>query len=1575
MLLTTSALTCAASSWSRGQAQSEPAPQQQRLSTTPQADYLRARGISSPGRAIRNGATGQLPTPRTNRLRANIMKSPQNPRGTLYGVVNRFSGIESVNQAYIGSLDLASGRMTPLHTGRLYCPYADDDYMLQTNSYRQGEVICPHVELGQTYQVSWDFIDLESGSLTRTIDFGNNMFANPYSMTYDPTDDLLYLVCIDGETDGQFSTVDPKNDYAVNYIGNLRQKGGFIAAIAYNEKDGQIYAFNNYNTVYTLDKRNGTLVEAGYLELPTDELLFTEGISGQVVYSPADEMFVAIFRDNAIEETRILYIHPDTFEVFEGEIVKAPATPYITALLCTDDYALPDAPELAPAPVIDFDGAALAGHVTVTAPSYTYAGVELGSTDVTAVLLVDGEEYMNHTMHPGESVAVDLNLREGEHQLTFYTMIGDNRSPQNRMAFYVGNDTPLSPSALRLDGNLLSWKAPGASGVHKGYVETAALTYDVYLAGVKQNSAPIADLSYQLTMPGEINLYDISVVASANGHASEPATIQAVYGAAMPLPFHQLPSLAESRLYTTENSNGDDREWEFTYPVDEPESTPGDAMGGEEVEEVDLYGWYFLTGYTRSADDWLFLPDVEITDPSTLYTIAYTLTGLYSFETSESYEIWIGRQHTSKSMREGTCIFSTSDCRASLTPASLTHEFAVSEAGSYVIGFHFTGSTAQESQGIVICDFDIRELDGTTSAIPADPTDVSITAAPQGANRAIATLTLPTLDMAGKTLPVSESITVTLSDQDDPSATASASGLPGGTLTIELDLAKGGFHYLNLTPSNANGKGYQRTYRAYIGIDRPMAPTGLKSVTSADNLSIHLEWEAPGTTGLNGGYVNPDALTYNVYARADSNNAMRVGQTADNEYDYSPFSVANPAMVSYGLGVSALSEGGESTDTYFTVETLGTPSELPVLEEWGTVNFTYGPYVAMTTGSYAASAWQSTGSMTGMAIGDPLFVQGGLVAFATAEGRVPAKVVLPKVTTTGIAKANFILRYWDYANAPEAISVYGRRFGQDDEKLLSEFRPERGAAKWVDASMPLPDDYMNAPWVEIRLGCEFEGKATNEYLVLDSYQFFPDADYDLKVTALSGNTQICLGQLATYHAVVANSGRERISGTLTMSLRDTDGNEYGCVTEEIPMLNSNQVFEMDADFDINGALRDKKELNVVAEVTCDRDENMANNRRTLPLTLLGSQLPVVNDLRGEIADGGVQLAWSVPPTEYGDFESFETLKPFEVTESLGMWQNYDFDGLNPYPIINNATGEPLAWEGSDQPQGWTVVDVQKIGYMNDERMAPHSGTRVLMARAGDYPDAENPIQSDKWLVSPEIVGGTELSFWLSTLASDCAEYLEVWYSETDTTLNPANATSTRNGSFRRARTFSKEGADAWELIKCTLPASARYFAIRYTSYDGIAVVIDDLSFTPAHMLDHTISNYALYRSDNGGSYKLVADDITSNSYTDSKWADSKAWYYLLTYVDIDGEKMAGPRSNGTYIAGSGVAEVAADAAISAEGTTVILHGLMGQDYSIVATDGKTIASGRVSASNFAVSLAPGIYTVVAGPLTLKLILH
>ncbi len=1589
-MLATGILAYASTPWKEVLEGNEDArPSSFKRASTPPAQYLKTRKAGNPENSVMPARDGMQTIPtalsRRNVKPASIMRSVEAPRGHVYGVVNRDTELEYNYQAYIGEFDLASGRLTPLHYGPQYSPYTGYDYVFQANSYRKGDIICMTHEMivtedGERSVAIWRTYDLLSGELT-----GVHQFSNPnatgYTVTYDPDLDIFYVVGIDNmnaqsEGDGFFGIVKPNDngEWTYHMGGKLETKDGskpFIAAAAYNPVDKQLYAFDNDNNVFTVEWGKNinmpetTLVSLGFITMEDDGILFecnsADPMAGQITYSPTDEQFVAIYRDNANQKVRIAFVHPETFEGVIGADVRAKATPYVTAIFCTDDFASSDAPMLAPEPVVNFDKASLSGSFSFTAPTESYIGVDLSGSTLKATVSIDGKVIDTRDIKAGQSFTLQQTLTQGAHVLQFSTALGEDVSPLNTVNFYVGYDAPEPVKNIKLTGTKLSWDAPGAVGFHGGYVDQADITYNVYLAGVKQNSEPLTAPEFQLTVPEEMKLYDIAVEAISQGQASPKTNVNKIFGKAFDLPFRQLPTQAERQNYGVIDANNDGWAWKYYSRT---------------VNDRTDYGMGFETGYTKDADDWLILPLMHFPDPEKLYNLEYDMSGVYEdLERTESFEVWLGTDPSPEGMK--TMIYSTPNhvC-TSVVIRHLNFPFAVPEAGDYYLAIHATSTRSQESAGFFVNNFAVTELN-TTSAVPGEPTDVEITAAPYGLQEVALNATLPTVDILGKPLPADKPISLTLSYTDGSGGDHSVteSGLPGQRILVENTTDTDGFQVYAVTPSNENGAGYTRTYRLYVGMDVPLCPTEIKGVPTDDNLGIQMTWKAPGSVGYNGGYVdlNDPNFTYRFYTRSGIN-LQKIADVKDTFYTYYPYGEGNSGKLdTFYVGPSALNMAGESRESLFVMEDLGVPYELPMLEEWNSTKFTYGPYTFFTSDIYKPSYWENTSSLANLPVGAATLVQGGIIGYSQA-GYGKGKMILPKFNTIGIKKTLFKLRYWDYADAPKYIKVIGRRAGNDQETVIGTFElrnPARGV--WVDGEMSLPTEFSNCGWVQLRLETEFTG-AAKEYLVFDSFQVMDDADYDLKLVTLDGINKATIGDDLAYDVVVANSGRERMQGNLKVEIVAPDGKVLDAQHVEVPLLNSNQTFEKTFNFHISFT-----EPKVVVRASLDvDDENLANNTKEIELSIMPSSIPVVNDLKAEKDDATntVKLSWSAPTSQYGNFENFEGYQPFGVEENFDYWKNVNGDDLWPIAFTNESTGEIAFWENSHLKKGWQIYDYDKLGFNND-RLKPHSGKQALLAVCGGYDEEGTPIQTSKWLLSPLCEAGTQISFWYTTFDSATTEYVEIWTCDKPNgTFNPYdnNIRAGRAGDYRKVASKSKVGSEDWENIKFQLGRKEVKFALRYCSYDGYAAAIDDISFTPAEMLTRTPESYNIYRCDmQGKNPVLVAENVTGTNYTDTTWDGTECQYYVVANNTIDEKLVNGPASNYAYVAVSGVGEISDSQNVTAGKGEIFVNGFEGQIVVIAAADGKVIVNSAAKTNNAVYAVENGVYLVTIGKQTFKVI--
>lgn len=1478
---------------------------------------------------------GGLNTVKSSPSRA-LRLPAETPRGDLYGIVGSFQGMEYYSQAYLGHIDPAAASIKKLFSGSHFINGQDFD--LQGSAVKDGILyICDIIESLEGINVVWRRVVLATGEVLSPWSFGANWDAYGYSMTYCPEDDSFHLLTVDNNTNslGNYTTVD-FSSRKVKRHGHL-SNDTFLGAIVYNPADKELYTFGDNNQVYTIDPASGELIDMATVD--QDYTIVNNGFTTAMTYSPLDRAFVAFYLDNYFQCTRLLFIDDESFSITETAGLS-PRNPYLSSIWCADPFAELDAPAQPAMPVISFVKDSLSGSVTVAAPSDSYGRIPLPASPIATKVTLDGSSIFDGNMNPGESRTFDLNLEEGLHSLSIACSANGLESPVRSCDFFVGNDTPFAPTDLSLNAKVLSWSAPGAYGVNHGYINTAGLTYDIYVDGTRVNDIPVTALSYTLNTDFQQKLSRIEVTASAAGKVSAPASMESVIGNALPLPFSMKPSYSEADLFQSFDINEDGISFQYTYDYDLRTN--------------------FMTlqlGYFADADDWLFLPMLHFDSPDVIYNLGFKYANAATYDTSEDLDIYIGRLSNPDGMARR--IYSGRELNE-VDPVAKTVRFAVPTAGDWFIAFHCSSRQGKGGQGVRLSDFSVKAT-SESSAVPAEPL-ISVKPAEKGALQAEISIIAPTEDITGRPLDSNDDISFNVTCGSN---TAMASAKPGKTTVATIAVDRSGFAKFNVVGSNSNGVGAESSASAYVGIDKPLAPKNIRYSTSADNCTITISWDKPGEVGQNGGYVDQDALSYPIYL-VNGVAFNEVGRTKELSYTYT---VPSTVLERYILGPSAINESGESIHSLFGDENLGKPHPIPLVEEFSNTGFSYLPLYANLSGDFNNSAYEATSTVLPVVPNAPRDLKdGGLVVYNTSGHAHPSELVLPKVSTANTTKPAFVLRWLDWSFTP-TFSLWGRRYGAEELVKICDIPAESPATPvWRESVVPLHDGFENSPWVDFRVRCNLSTRP-EEYGFIDGYSLIQDVAGDLKVADIAGRSPLTIGETADYQVRVINAGFDVISGSLHTTVTGTDGTVILNETDNIRRLQSNQDYLKSISFSITPEILSCAPLTVEATVESDDDMVPDNNSISATIEVRPHDGPVVTDLSAfRNIDRSVDLSWSEPDLSIAGNDSFEMLPAFAITENFGAWKNYDFDG-KPIFGING-----LSWDNFDAPAAWIAFDAEQMNVMNDARLAPHSGKRYLMARTCQYEseDGEDATQASDWLVSPEVVGGSEVTFWYGTISADYTEYIEVWWSADEPSFDPNYTEGAVNGSFKRLRTFSKEGEESWEFVNFTLPAEARYFALRYASFDSFGAMIDDITYVPVRLSKWVLGGYSVIRNSNGVE-ETIATGLNVPFFTDSKLGFSAADYNVVVNVVLGDLTVEAPKSNTASVDPTGAEEITMLRGISGDRGKIIAVGHAGESLAIYDASGKFVAIRSVASDRESIPCDKGVFMVKAGNAYAKVI--
>lgn len=1487
-------------------------------------------------------------------------RSPQAPRGDYYVVIPQHGLLMTADAAYLGKLNGATADITKLFSG---AHYRAGDYEFQTAAVRGNYLYIPSSSNGipEGYRVFWYVVDLTTGEVVDTKQFGSDSNALPYAMTYDETTDSFFGLSFNMTGDGanQLVKINAK-DFSCELVRDNNAQYSFMNAIAYNPADKEIYIFDCDNHVFLLDRNRGTVDLAG--DISTDGYtLFEEGVTLPFTYSPKDKAFVALPNDYEIQKQRFIYLDPESWDLYQGEGVTDPSKGvYIASMHCSDLYAEWDAPEIPAIVESTFTDSSLAGSFTIQASENQFSGLAYAQgTKLKTVFAVDGKPVFEGELTPGEKKTIAYTSTVGEHTATLYCQQGDLKSPVASKVFYTGHDNPFPVTNLKLDGTTLSWTASRPGGAHNGYVDNSALYYDVYFGETKQNTRPIQTTSYTITNPRDMALTTISVVAVANGMESERTSLNEIIGMAKTLPMHLEPTEADISIIKVIDANNDAST--FT-PI--------------RFKDYDRLMMGYTIGYFNDADEWIFLPRTKFDSAEKLYNLTLGIGGVYTGTTREDVDIYIGKSATVQGMT--TRIWNRNQLGCPHIPADQSINFTVPEAGEYYVGIHYHSKKDNKGRGLTLSNFNISDT-GKSAHIPAPVTDCKITPAAYGALEANISVTLPTKDLTGADLDPAKDIKAYIECDRADDAFLELTGKPGATVSGDLKAYANGFNQYLIATGNDEGYSTAVNYTQYIGFDIPVAPRNLVLNTRGDNIHIGMTWDRPSEVGLNGAYVDNKDINYGIYmlsrlSAVDPKCVVKNIRTTSYEFTRPLSSFAQDY---YNLAVAAENSMGYDTNLEFKSEILGAPYRIPMVEEYGTTAFDYMPVMRRTGAGYEEGEWKNEKDLSGMSSilgGNPILNKGGILYYNNSLLPKKGQIMLPKASTKGVPEVIFMTRLWDYFDTPNTF-ITGRTSSNPNEIVdLGPINLDKGTGgKWSEQNFILPDAFANQDWIQLFINFEFTG-SDSQYVVIDSYSIKPNVDFDLMVYALGGPDIAAVGEDITASATIANSGLEPNAGTCDFFVYAPDGTRLAYQNQRVPRTLSGQAGNITKKFQVVPEWEKYEYVTVKCRVKANEDMVPTNDEEEFKVTLVNSTLPAVNDLTAAYNDDHteVTLNWSEPDLKYGDYEQMETTRPFLITDQIGLFRNVDLDNRECFPI------EGLIWPDYDQPQAWTVINAKELGVMNDARIHPHSGEQYLMARALTYEFGmeEAPRASD-WLISPEVVGGTELSFWYNTIDPGYTEYVELWVSSTDDELGDVRVDGVGNnpdtcGSFRKVRSFSKSGSEGWEKCTVTLPEDAKYFALVYASFDETGAMLDDITFTPKELGEWTVDHYSVIRHLSDGTVEEINLNCKETTFKHAT-ADVNAQYYVRTNVKTPMGVKSGALSNAAKVYALGVDDLTELQGVYGIKGGVLVQGHDGESFALYSSDGKFIRSTTLKTNNETITAEPGIYIVKAGNAMVKVL--
>lgn len=900
----------------------------------------------------------------------------------------------------------------------------------------------------------------------------------------------------------------------------------------------------------------------------------------------------------------------------------------------------------------------------------------------------------------------------------------------------------------------------------------------------------------------------------------------------------------------------------------------------------------------NDANDWLITPNIHLL-PGRTYKLAYRAGSSNSFP--ERLETWFGQGKTVASMTQN------------LQPAfeiktqamnEYTSTVTVPTEGDYNFGFH---SVSVKDQLYLYLDSIVVTMDALNSA-PDSSTNVKVIPGANGALTATIQFNAPTVNIDGSAVSQIDSIVVSNGNREVGIVT---DAIPGQQYNVSDNAASNGYQTYRVVAYTGSNQGRQANATSYIGIDTPRPP---QNVRMNDKLTtVGIQWDDVSTTGVHGGYVDPQKVVYHVYNVDDSGFlGSEIDSTTTNSIsiDYSNNNTDQGDQSFHEYAVVAKNAAGQSQEkmeegyghVFFVT---GEPYTLPFTQSWP------DGHIIPTTQMW----WKNyTGDSEWVNVKDNNAYDGdnGLLRYRDRPGEYSA-MGSGKVSLKNAKNPQLVYRY--KIEPGSGITLKVQALKPDGTKVdLEVINASTNAndTAWHVSKVKL-DQFTNERYVEFiwEAGCPITAKAGLVYV--DQVEAVDVQAEDLAVS-VSAPTGVKKGQSITANALVTNRG-DKTAKNYSIAIT-ANGAEVLNTT-----VNDSLASYADTTFTVTiptTSLNAAGSIVVKATVTYNGDIDESNNTASATVNL--TQVSYTAPLSADEQNGTV--TWTAPGNGVADVtEDFESYPTWST--SFGDWTVVDNNGG-----LGGTLASQLSYPIESTAFGFAIFDFSKINAQLPlvySSMKAHSGNQSATAIYN-----LNYKQQDNWLISPHLSGNAQdITFWVNNFAYydesaqqtyDQREQYDVLYSTTGTDI----ADFTAIGNTRTA------AGGIWTSVTVSLPAGSRYFAIHQKTPNSQALhfSVDDVKYQKGNP---KVIGYNIYR-DGELIGTVGADDLT---YTDGAAGGNHEYSVTAIY---EGNEESLPRKAGT----SGIAGVHFDNAVNANAPMYNVAGQrVGSNYrGIVIQNGK-----------------------------------
>ena len=1191
--------------------------------------------------------------------------------------------------------------------------------------------------------------------------------------------------------------------------------------------DGYLYGIADDECLYKINKETGEETLVG----PTG-VAFTDGDGG--AYTQGGEINQ---RENVFIWVPIEY-NTEYSAVYSVDLATGHATKIGETPSGSDEYVglvfpLVESEDGAPAAVkdlsVEFAEGSKSGFVNFVMPDETFAGESISASQVLGYqVLVNGDLYGEGTAKAGESMQIPVSVEKSG--MTQFIVLATNEvgeGARSKVNMWVGLDEPKAVENVELKADsesgqiTLTWDAP-EGGIHGGFIGNITYTVTRYPDGkVVSEGKKLRSFSEILDadQPGS---YKYGVIAVNDEFESvEALSNNTLVGGSFKVPFTETFNDADAlEFFTVIDANADGKQW--TYYLGEVRMTYNTS---------------------KAMDDWLITPPIKLT-AGVPYVFSVDVRA-NSTSYPERFEVKMGNAPTASAMNvqliEPTVVTKT-------VAATYANEaVVVEESGEYYFGIH---GISDPDEFYLFVDNIIIEK-GPAPTAPAAVDDIRFITHEDNLKYVIS-FDAPTRNVAGELLAADDTLSAIVL-RDGKQAGERLYTTPGKEVFIADSVPTSGSYSFQVIFYNNNGEDNgpkSEVVTHFFGLDAPISPEDIVMVDQ--ETSVLMQWQPVGETGQNGGYINPNDVTYSVYT-VDTDGYIDEQLTSQNECSFVyEFNTEEGEQDLMQLALRASNAAGNGSYTAGAL-VVGESYKLPLKESFAGGNLGYMAWISGDGDWYfdTQAVDNDGGSIMGI-----------------IPNNSEANFYSGKIDINGAANPKFVFAY--LANPGDNLEINVVATKVDGSKvILKTIKANEldGEMRWFQDKVDLKA-LQGERYIILGFECAAGENAAGDDGVAVNFDNLNIADvleYNVSID-LSAPASVERGQNLKGAATIKNIG-DNDAENLVVKFFANDEQIAEETIESLASFNDATV-EFSTEISLFNA---NKDIELKAEVAYALDLDEDDNVNFATVALTDPTASPVTGLEASVNGREVTLVWDEMTASAQNFsESFEEAAAWDMPEEFNGFTFVNNDEGCEGGIFNNTT---LSTEGLSFAYSiWNSEDANNT----EGDFDAHTGSQMLAAVYQVNAAGTAYVDADNWVISPALNGEAQtISFWANNLLGSGYgdETFEILYSTTDNDIE----------SFIKISEHAQTSGN-WTKYSANLPAGAKFFAVRHNTIgdDQFMFMLDDFSFVAG--------------GDAPESFNIYKDEAYLASTEDNTFVDDNeqlgVYTYAVTAVYANGKESA-----------------------------------------------------------------------------------